>query len=69
MNRFLRNVYISKNNINLLRGRSREKVGLLREKGINLYTWVAWLVYFYSWGKCAIKKSIEDFVWPSGGEW
>ena len=30
MNEFLHNVYISKNNINLLRGRSREKVSLLR---------------------------------------
>jgi hypothetical protein len=30
MNKYLQNVYISKNNMNLLRGRSREKVSLLR---------------------------------------
>ena len=33
----LKNVYLSKNNINTLRGNTREKINLLRSKGINLY--------------------------------
>ena len=33
----LKNVYLSKNNINTLRGHTREKINLLRSKGVNLY--------------------------------
>ena len=33
----LKNIYISKNNINTIKGNSRQKINLLRQKGINLY--------------------------------
>lgn len=37
MDSTLKNVYLSKNQINTLRGRIRHKITLLREQGINLY--------------------------------
>lgn len=37
MDSTLKNVYLSKNQINTLRGRTRHKITLLREQGINLY--------------------------------
>ena len=33
----LKNVYVSKNSINTLKGHTREKISLLRQNGINLY--------------------------------
>jgi hypothetical protein len=33
----LKNIYVPKNNISLLKGNARAKINLLKEKGINLY--------------------------------
>lgn len=33
----LKNIYLPKNNISLLKGHTRAKINLLKEKGINLY--------------------------------
>jgi hypothetical protein len=37
VNSTMRNVYLSKNNINCLKGNSRTKIALLRQQGLNLY--------------------------------
>lgn len=37
LNSTLKNVYLSKNQINPLKGKARQKVLLLKEQGINLY--------------------------------
>lgn len=37
INQKVKNVYLSKNNISLLRGNARAKLNLLKEKGINMY--------------------------------
>ncbi len=37
INHKAKNVYLSKNNISLLKGNARAKLNLLKEKGINLY--------------------------------
>ena len=42
VNNVLKNVYLPKNYINILR--SKQKINLLKEKGINIYIW--WLLYF-----------------------
>lgn len=37
INRKLKNIYVPKNNISLLKGNARAKINLLKEKGINIY--------------------------------
>lgn len=36
-NGFLKKVYISKNNINILKGKAKAKIVLLKEKGLTMY--------------------------------
>lgn len=37
INKKLKNIYVPKNNISLLKGNAKAKINLLKHKGINLY--------------------------------
>lgn len=46
LNSTLKNIYLPKNNISLLKGNARPKIHLLKQKGINLYIWVSKTTFF-----------------------